>query len=146
MDRGVRPRSLGQNRIKHKLRTVREAFRTCWKSRGFALRRHGNAAKLVTIEAGHEHVVEGEVFRKAPMLDLLGNAPPPAEFDGSDPGREHLGIDYLAVGLLDQQARNTAPTEVESEREADRTSANDEDRDLAHPRHSAAHGRQPISD
>jgi hypothetical protein len=66
------------------------------------------------------------------MLDLLRDAPAPAELDGPDPGREHLGIDHLAVGLFDQKAGNATPTEVEGQREAHWASANDEDRDLAH--------------
>jgi hypothetical protein len=58
IDGRKRSHRVGENWVKYKLRTVREAFRTCWKSRRVALRRHGNAAKLVTIEAGHEHIVE----------------------------------------------------------------------------------------
>ena len=65
------------------------------------------------------------------MLDLFGNAPAPAELDGADAGRKHLGIDDLAVALLDQQARHAAPAEIEREREPDRAAADDENRDLA---------------
>ena len=119
-----RPR---QDRIEDELRAVRELLRAWSKRFRLGDRRHGDAADLVAGQAGDEHVVERKVARKAPVLDLVRNAPAAAELDRANAGREHLCVDDFAVALLDQRARHAAPAEIEREREADRSAADDKD-------------------
>ena len=75
----------------------------------------------------------GKSRGKPQSFTFSGDAPAAAELDRADAGREHLGVDDLAVALLDQQARHVAPAEIEREREADRAAADDEHGDVGRP-------------
>ena len=125
--RRMRARRARQDRVEHELRAMRERLRAAVERLRLGDRRHRDAADLVAGQAGDEHVVERKVAREAPVLHLLGDAPAAAELDRADAGREHLCVDDLAVALLDQRARHAAPAEIEREREADRSAADDED-------------------
>src|ERR1041385_8714454 len=99
----MRPGRMRENRVEHKLRTVRELLRAAVERLRLRNRRHRNAADLVACQTGHEHVVERKVAWETPVLDLIRNAPAAAEFHRADTGREHLRVDDLAVALLHQQ-------------------------------------------
>ena len=82
--------------------------------------------ELITREAGHEGHVERIVRRKRTGVDVIGDAPPPAELHRPDIHLVHLGRDDAAVALLDELAGDAAPAKLGGERKADRPAADDQ--------------------
>ncbi len=116
-----------QNRIEHELRTVCELFRLCGNggiscSAGIGMRPISWPLRLVT-----KHIVKRKVFGETPVFDIVRNSPAAAELDRTNAGRKHLGIDDLAIALLDQQTGHVAPTKIERQSKANRATPDDQD-------------------
>ena len=125
------------DRIEHELRAPGALFRAFRRRTLVALARIFVAREKMTGEARAEHDVELVVVGKSGVDDAVLDAPAAAELHRSR--RHHRAARQIdaAVALLDQQAFDAAPAEIERERQADRAAADDEDRGFHPPRHGA---------
>ena len=90
------------------------------------------------LEAGQRGEIEDGVrivLGRADRAHLIGDPPAPEELHGAGVLGIGAGVRDGAVALLDQEAFDAAPAEIDGEAEADRPAAHDQHRDMRFTRH-----------
>jgi hypothetical protein len=103
-------RSPRQDRVEPHLRATLSSLRALRRSGHLSERRIGLADQLVPIEAGAEHDVQCVVIREAAVVNLVDDAPSPAELHGAD--RHATGsrvVDDAVAGLHDEYVLTAHP-------------------------------------
>ena len=91
-----------------------------------------DAPHFITEELRDERNVERKVGREWTIQNRIGHAPAAANLHCANVDFVHFRRRDGAIGLFDQFARDTAPTQFGRQRQAYRPSANDQNRHMAH--------------
>ena len=128
--RRPRTRESLQDRVEPKLRADLQTFGAEAVGLLLRARRPPHPRQLMAAETRYEHHVERMVGGEGTVAYVLGDVPAPAEFHGAGVDLVHLRGRDRAVALLDQFAGDAAPAEFGGEREPDRTTTDDQHRDM----------------
>src|SRR5262245_28081441 len=124
-------RERAQDGIEHVLRATLPLLRALRRRFLLCKRRERLAPELIAAKAGQIDIVLRVIARIGRVLNVLDDTPAPAVLHGADADEIHLRLVDGAVGLLDQQTIDAAPSEITREGETNRTAADDEDRNRA---------------